>query len=146
MAKINFTSVEKALDINSKKQFIKNIVKLTEKEKKSQEEEEKKIKNKHMGNLVRSLQKDLNRLSKKSDKMWESLGVNKEEISKLIENPGKLSKKDRETIGHLMDRIKKYKKSAGRYIEQEINEDIIQTERKKHVDKRINTNEKWKPI
>lgn len=146
MAKIDFTKVEKSLDLNARKMFIKKLIQLTEKEQLAEEEEKKKEKNKHMGKILRSLKKDLYRLSEKSEKLWTSLGISKKEIVRFIQNPGKLSKEDREIIGNLMEKIKEYKESTGKEIEKEVNEDIVQTERRRHEDKQINLNEKWKPI
>lgn len=146
MAKIDFSKVEKALDINAKKMFIEKIVNMTEKENKAKEEEEKAIKNKHMGSVLHGLKKDLDRLSEKSDALWEALGITKEDITRFIDNPGKLSKEDRDTIGILMEKVKEYKNSTGKALEEEINEDLVQTERARHEDLHINLNSKWKPI
>ena len=142
----DFSKVEKAMDINAKKMFIEKIIKMTEKEKKAKDEEDKAAKNNHMGNVLQGLKKDLERLSDKSDAMWETLGISKEEITKFIENPGKLSKEDRDTIGILMEKVKEYKNTTGKAIEEEINDDIVQAERSRHEDLHINLNAKWKPI
>ena len=146
MSKIDFSKVEKAMDINAKKMFIQKIINLTEKKRVSKEEEEKAIKNKHMGNVLHSLKRDLKKLSDKSEAMWEALGISKEEVTRFIENPGKLSKEDREVIGILMEKIQEYKNSTGKAIEEEINDDIVQAERLRHEDSHINLNSKWKPI
>ncbi|MFT5318531.1 MAG: hypothetical protein ACI8RA_001796 [Chlamydiales bacterium] len=146
MAKIDFSKVEKAMDIHAKKMFIEKIINMTEKEKKAKDEEEKAIKNKHMGNVLHGLKKDLDRLSEKSEAMWEALGITRDEVTKFIENPGKLSKEDRDTIKILMKKVKEYKNSTGKAIEEEINDDIVQAERARHEDLHINLNAKWKPI
>lgn len=146
MTKRNFSKVEKSLDIFSQKERIKKIIALTEKEEEAAKEEEEKIKNKYMGNVLRSLQDDLKRLSEKSEMMWEALGISKEDLAQLIENPGKLSKEDRERIGSLMEKIQEYKQSSGKALEDEINQDIVEQMRSSNVDKRINLNKKWKPV
>jgi hypothetical protein len=146
MKRIDFSKVEKAMDVNAKKMFIQKIINLTEKEKKSKDEEEKAVKNKNMGNVLRGLKNDLQRLTDKSDALWEALGVSKEEIARFIENPGKLSKEDRDTIGILMEKLKEYKNTTGKAIEEEINHDMVESERLRHEDMHINLNNKWKPI
>lgn len=146
MAKIDYTKVEKYLSIGTKKMFIQKIISLTEKEQLKEEEEQQKAKNKHMGKVLKSLRGDLERLSRKSDDMWTSLGMSRDKVIKFIENPGTLTKEDRALIGQLLTNIQEYKKTTGREIESEINEDLVQSEREKHIDKRINLKENWRPI
>lgn len=146
MVKRNFSRVEKSLDIFSQKERIKKIIASTEKQEEAAKEEREKIKNKHMGNVLRSLQDDLKRLSEKSEMMWEAFGISKEELAKLIENPGKLSKEERERIQDLMKKIQEYKQHSGKALENEINQEIIEKMRSSSKDKRINQNNKWKPV
>lgn len=147
MAKIDFTNAEKEIERNLRRMFITNLIKMTEDEQaKEKLDEDKAHNNKNTLSILKSMQKDLGRLSEKSDEMWKALGVTKDEINNYIKNPGKLSKDEWDNIKELMKKIKEYKQSAGSGIEEEINDEIIQSELKRHKDKRINVNERWKPI
>jgi|SaaInlStandDraft_3_1057020.scaffolds.fasta_scaffold61906_2 hypothetical protein len=142
MGKINFSEVEKFLETMFKKMFVKKLIDMTDKE----ETGKKQVDDKNMRMILKSLEHDLERLSKKSEDMWQHLGMTKEEISRYIHNPGELSKEEWRKIKLLLERIREYKKTLGETLEKEINEDIVASERKKHEDKRINISDKWKPI
>ena len=147
MSKINFDHVEKCIDVSFNKLFIDKIIRMTEEDQEKEKLFDKKSKNnKFMGSILRSLKSDLDALSKKSDKLWETLGMSKEEITRFIQNPGKLTKEDRETIQTLLEKIQQFKKDMGESLEKEINEDLIKSEQKRHESKRINVNKKWKAV
>ena len=147
MAKINFTKAEKEIERNLHRMFVQKLIELTEKEQKKElEQSEKANNNKNTLSILNSIQKDLERLSSKSEQMWIDLGMSKEDITKFIENPGQLSHDEWDTIKDLMNKIKVYKNTEGKSLENEINDEIVQSERVKHEDRRINVNQKWKPV
>lgn len=93
-----------------------------------------------------NLQYDIKRIRKHSLSAYKQLGVKSKELKWYFDHPGNLSPEDWKKIKEIRDKIEAYKKELGKQMPAPTDEQLIQTERKKHVRKRFNINEKWIPL
>ncbi len=144
MAKTNFTKVEKAIEEEQRKQFKENLLKEADlasgalPQSSSDETDQKKILAERKI-LLQSLAVDLKTFT---DYLFENeFHVTKEKLSKFLKKGDALEEADWTFLRKLKKKINSYKKNQDSY-----NETLVQQERKKHINKRLNVREKWLPL
>ncbi len=95
--------------------------------------------------LIR-LQNDLERVRKKDAKMYENLGLKREELEQYFEHPEKLTPADWEKIKVIREQLEVYKKELKKRIRPLSNEEIVKRERRKQKSKRFNVQDDWIPL
>ncbi len=135
MAKANYTKVEEALDEGLRKMTMQQLHALadgkTDEAKESQ------------GKLIATLKLDLRLIAKTDAALFAKLEIDKIQTKKLLENPSTLTPEDWKGLIQLKERIDVWKKE---FTALQTNDQLIEKERVKHINKRFNTNEKWLPL
>ena len=158
MAKTNYTNMEKNLEDNLVKLQKEKLLDMADKaqdptkkpkdKKKKEDKEEPKAKTKKADikkRLIHSLKRDIQRLKKKDESFFEKMGFSQEEVSKLIENPSSLSPEEWEKIKNIKEKLDELKKELLGSFEKDYNEELVDKERKDHVNKRHNVKKNWLP-
>ena len=167
MAKINYNKVEEelklALDKRKREELLDEASKASEKEeeKKQKEEEEKKKKEEKKEDteekksgfkedtvfkVISTMKKDLVKLNKKSKHaMFEKLDLDSDEIKKFIKDPSQLNRDDWEKIKKVQGQVSQFTQNEEN-VDEDFNEEIVKSERLKHINKQFNIKDGWKPI
>ncbi|MBT3393534.1 MAG: hypothetical protein HN411_00275 [Waddliaceae bacterium] len=93
-----------------------------------------------------AIKKKLSMLNNRSKRvLFEKLNLNKEELKKYISDHNKLSREDWKMIKQIQKQISTYSENIENF-EQEFNDKIINSEKNKHVNKRLNVRDNWLPL
>lgn len=97
--------------------------------------------------LITALKLDLKALrSSEHSRLYEYIGIPRIEIKKKIEDPMKLTAEEWETIKLIKAVIEKYKSEVLAKLPENSNENIVEEERRKHINKRYNVKSNWLPL
>lgn len=139
MAKTNYTKVEELLSANQERLKIQGWIDMTKTETSLEEPNPKAY-------LLFSLQRGLELLPKGDRRFTSDLGIKKTDILKLIQKPEDLGAKDWALIKEIRQKLKKYLSEIASELPVLNDEDLIESERVKHQNKRFNTRDKWLPL
>lgn len=142
MAKTNFTKAEEALSEALQKISCSALLREADAAQGSaiSTDEELKERIKISQGLIRTLR----RLHRNDREIYKKVGVKKRDLEGLLENPGKLSKEDWELVLQAKVKADEFlkllpEKSAS-------DEQLVERERHKHINKRFNVSDKWLPL
>lgn len=96
--------------------------------------------------LCFSLKRDLKLLAKKDQNVYTSIGYKKKEINNLLKDASQLSPEDWEKLKQIKQSIEKYKQDLARLLPHKTDEEQVEEERNKHINKRFNVSDKWLPL
>lgn len=139
MAKTNYSKVEELLSQGQERLKIQGWIDMTKVEKTLEEPNPKAY-------LLFSLNRGLELLSKDDKVFAEKLGISKADIQKLIDKPEDLQAKDWALIKEIRQKLKDHLAKVAEALPDISNEDIVENERVKHLNKRFNTRDKWLPL
>jgi hypothetical protein len=146
MSKTNFSKVEKSLEEGMIKIKSQNLLKEADAAS-GHKENESKIPPKEVCNAVlNNLERELKKLKKEDEESYKKLALPKIDLKKLITNPSLLTPQDWKEVKNIKDRLNQYKKDLASQLPQETDQDLIDHERTKHVNKRFNVSKKWIPL
>jgi hypothetical protein len=144
MAKTNYTKVEEILEQGLRRMSINQLFDESKKV-----VPEKSVENpieKEHEQLLSSIKRDLKYLHYKGHaKLYNSLGMKKSELKKLIDTPN-LSDAEWEKITQIKKKIDLYKAELAAQLPEIALKQTVEDERIKHINKRFNVNEKWLPL
>lgn len=144
MAKTNFTKVEEILDEGLRKITVEHLLDLTDKpdgaRQKKFESSSSRI------NVVSMLLKDLKQLQKQGKEPYEKLGIKKNFLKKFIDHPEVITPEEWKTIQGIKTKLDVFKKELAEKHPQVSDDDVIAQQRRRHITKRFNINEKWVPL
>lgn len=140
MAKTNFTKVEGALEEGMRQMIVQHLHTLADSISNTKPKDETSQKK-----LMAALKFGLNRMEKQDAELYKKLGISKVELKKLIEKKEILSDEDFEKIKSIKAKVEALKKELEEKSP-ESNDQLIEKERVKHINKRFNTNDKWLPL
>ena len=157
MAKTNFTKVEVVLEQGLRKMNIDQIFEMADvsanigspKEKPSDPNDKKEASHldKAQRKLLEVLERELRYLDVKQHKaLYNQLGLKKQEIRELILKPSELKPEDWEKIKQIKEGIDKYRHEVLAQLPSSTNDKLVEEERRKHINKRFNVNDKWLPL
>lgn len=86
---------------------------------------------------------DIDRLFKKDYHLYTALGTYHDEIEDLLKRAADLSDEEWERFEAIKAALEKYKEEHAIITP---NSEIVDKERRRHINKRFNTNEKWLPL
>lgn len=138
MAKTNYTKVEEALNEGMLKMTMQQLHSLVD----GKTDEAKQ----DQGKLLALLKLDLRWIAKTDPSLFSKLDIKKEEIKNFFDNPTLITSEDWKNLIQLKTQIDQLKKELIASQPSESNEQLIEKERVKHVNKRFNTNDKWLPL
>jgi hypothetical protein len=96
--------------------------------------------------VMTHLLKDLIHLCKHDTDTYVKLGLYKKEVKDLIKDPDQLTPEQWQKIKEIRDLVQESKVELMDKIPEPDNEELIEAERKKHINKRYNIRESWLPI
>lgn len=160
MPKTNFTKVEEVLEQGLRKYSVEHLLEQADEAASSnpkprnptiaytQETDKPKAPplTKDQNQLIHSLQRDVKSLQKKGKGMYSKLGIAKTALKKMIDNPQELTKEEWEKIKQIREKIDQYKAEVMKQLPQQSDDQIVESERKDHVNRRYNVNKKWLPL
>jgi hypothetical protein len=146
MAKTNFTKVEEALANGLHHIKVEELLKLADL---ASDIGKKDLESAALfyGQFLSLIENDLKWMHKKESSVYKELKIKKSELKDLIlksrEKPSTLSETEMERIKDLKVKVEKYKKEK---FPSKPEDTLIELERKRHIYKRFNVNEKWLPL
>lgn len=147
MAKTNFTKVEEILDEGLRKITVHHLYDLADKASKNDkipsEAETQSAKRLH---TLSTLLKDIKILRKKGFDPQEKWGIKTKDLKNYIENPETINDEAWNKITGIKTKVDECKKSLAEGKVEKKDEDLINEQRRRHVTKRFNINEKWLPL
>lgn len=142
MAKTNFTKVEEKLDEGLRKMTVEHLLELADAATKPKD-----TKQDHSRlQVILSLQRDMKFLDKENQTPYELFGMNKKTISKYLKNPDKLTAEEWEGIKQIQGKVHKFRKDFEKNSTQKNDDSLIEQQRRSHITKRFNINDKWLPL
>ena len=142
MAKTNFTKAEEALSEALQKIEREKLMDLTADSCKVPVLPTPEIANRI--SLVHALDREIKQVYRSDQEIYIKLGLKKKTMEKWTKEPQNISVKDMEKIKNIKDQVdvlmKQHPVKAGS------DEQIVEKERLKHVNKRFNVNDKWLPL
>lgn len=159
MVKTNFTKVEEVLEQGLRKYSVEHLLEQADEVASSNPkprnptiayDEANKTEapaiTKEQNQLILSLRRDVTSLQKKGKGLYSKLGIAKSALKNMIDNPKGLSEEEWVKIKQIREKIDQYKAELMKQLPQQSNEDIVESERKDHVNRRYNVNKKWLPL
>jgi hypothetical protein len=139
MGKTNYTKVENILEHGLRKLLAYNLLKEVE-------EKGGKIAEATGEEVVRSITHELKALKKLDPKVYRNVGIEPKQVEVLIENQENLSENELDLAKKLLQKIRQYKREFLEKNPPPSDEELIELQKKRHVTKRHNVNEKWLPL
>ena len=96
--------------------------------------------------IIILLRLELNRLYKINRELFHKLGKSKKELNAFLEKTNHSDTAYWEEIKSLKEKVDALLKEAAQIAPIHTNDDIINQERHKHINKRYNVNDKWLPL
>ncbi len=154
MARTNFTKVEDILSQGLEDLTVNELLILADKAaamgdseqaRAAQERIAKARRDKDRKHWVASIKRDLAILHKRDKGILKSLNVNRKELLEMLEKTDEIDEKGWEFIHSLHDKLGLFKVEHAKDTALS-NEDIVEAERLKHINKRFNVKDKWLPL
>ncbi|MGK5595417.1 MAG: hypothetical protein ACSNEK_08685 [Parachlamydiaceae bacterium] len=144
MSKTNFTKVEKAIDEGLQQMIINHLLDLADATASEKEDQALTVEQKNV--LIQALSRNLKKLSKLNQESFQKLSPLKKELKKLMLSQGSLTPEEWKKIKEIKEKIEVYRKEIAEVIPQISDDQIIEEERIKHINKRFNIKENWLPL
>lgn len=148
MAKTNFTKVEEALISGLTKMKMRQLLELADKAQSTGDHADTDAilipEARRM--IIAVIRQDLKSLKRKDTKVYVKLGLKKEGLQKLLDNPANLTADDWQKVKEIHSKVTEYKKELLKKLPEVTDDQLVDSERKKHINKRYNINEKWLPL
>lgn len=145
MSKVNFTKVEEALDEASHQLFIDSLGELSTIANMLQNPEKKIGKDEE--EIITRFQKELKRIKTEDSPLFEKLGLTEEEEEQMLRSFSDYRREDWVRLKCARERIDELRRDVKKKFEPSaVNDEIIEKEKKRHVNKRHNVREGWLPL
>lgn len=146
MAKANFTKVEKALEEGltqmTSERLLEEASLVNPKGNKKAA-----LPNPQAAALVlKQMKGELRELEKSDADIFKKIGMGKSAFKKLLESAAKLTPEEWAHIKEIRTKVEQYKRELASKLPHQTDEEIVQKERVKHINKRFNVREKWLPL
>lgn len=142
MSKTNFTKVEKALDEGIVKMKSQHLLQEADALKGIEAMPPKET----CAAFLNQLQSDLQKVQSEDAASYEKLAFHQVDLAKLIANPSLLTPQDWKTVKEIKERLDQYKKELALRLPHESDQEIVDHEREKHLNKRFNVSKRWLPL
>jgi hypothetical protein len=158
MTRVNFTKIEQLIEERLRKMSIERLLYLadvakhigeavslhtmkpsTESKKETEEGKKMRIRQKASAKLYTNLLK----LYEKDSKIYAKLRIKKSSADRLINKNGDLNDLEWEIVEELVKKTQKYMEQ---YYPHMSDEELVENEMKRHINKRFNVSEKWLPL
>jgi hypothetical protein len=161
MAKTNFTKVEEVLEQGLRKYSVDHLLEAADKASGAKEkpphnpsisytadanQPQPPALTKDQTGLIHSLQRDLKRFQKRDPALYKLLGISKKNLKMMLDQPAIMTEADWETIKQIRTKLDQHKADLSKQLPKQSNEDLVEAERKDHLNRRYNVNKKWLPL
>lgn len=153
MSHINFTKIEQLIDESLRKMSIERLLYLADVATNigqfvgiRQRSEENKNGNQEIHQKQKATAKlytNLLKLSEKDSKIYAKIQIKKSSVDRLIEKADSLTEQEWVVVRALLEETNELMKQYYPHIS---DEDLIENEIQRHINKRLNINEKWLPL
>lgn len=137
MAKTNFTKAENALNNEMIKTTVRQVNSMADKKNPNEIESTNK--------LIALLKFELAWLEKQDKNLLKNQGISKSEIKAFIQKKEALTKEDLDKLLIIKEKIEVFKKEINKKSAK-TDDELVNKERNKHINKRFNTNDNWLPL
>lgn len=96
--------------------------------------------------ILSFMEHDLELVSRVQGAHLQELGITPAELKAFLKGVKELTQQDWAKLKVIRERLLAYKKELWDKIPHLSDEDLVQRERKKHINKRFNTRDKWLPL
>ncbi|KAF3363182.1 hypothetical protein PHSC3_000196 [Chlamydiales bacterium STE3] len=145
MSKTNFTKVEKAIDDGLQQIIIGNLLDLADAAN-APKQPPVTLSPEQQAALLQTLDRNLKKLNKMDSAAYQKLSPLKNDIKKLMSVSENFTAEDWQKIKEIKEKIESYKKEISKNLPQPSDDQIIEEERIKHINKRFNINDNWLPL
>ncbi len=142
MAKTNFTKAEEALAKELDKMLKAKILEEADQasgQQSSNDGQDKLV-------LIMRMQRDLKRLHAKEKGSYEEIDLPKSILRALVKTPEKLKSKSWKELKEIKDALDRYRHELKKRYPGLTDEELIQLEMEKHINKRFNIRDDWLPL
>lgn len=147
MSKTNFTKVEEALAEGLLKISVEQFLNLADAASKNTTADPSQGTPAELQRkLIACLKIEISYLYKNDRALFEKLPFKPSDYKKFIANPTKLTQEDWESVKELKRLVDIYKKNEAAKAPPVTNEELVERERAKSVNKRFNVSDKWLPL
>lgn len=145
MAKTNFTKVEEVLEEGLRQMTVQHLHTLADSLSNIDSQKIDKSDAASLKKLITILKFELNWMETHDISLEKRIGIKKSDIKKLIEKAPPYSEEDLEKLKEIKEKIQNLKSELEKKSPV-TNAQLVEKERKKHINKRFNTNDKWLPL
>jgi len=148
MAKTNFSKVEMILNEGLLQVQVKNLLELADiASGKSEAAKENPTRvSQARRAIARMLQHEIGYIYKSNSGIYMILGIDRDKLFKIFDNSDNITPEDYEYISKLKKTVDTYRKSIQGSVTPQENEELIEKQKKHHINKRFNVNDKWLPL
>lgn len=149
MAKTNFTKVEKALNEGLTQITVSKLLDLADSTAASMGKGDSKL---HLPSqeqrsvLFQHLEQDLKKLHNENLTAYQSVSYIKDTLKRLISNPETLTSAEWKQVKEIKEKVEEFKKEIAKKLPQNSDEEIVEDQRKEHINKRFNVRKTWLPL
>lgn len=141
MAKTNFTKVEEALNEGLLKMTVNELQRAAPS---SSSESHPDVLDSAQAELMATLKFEAH--YSKDPKLFTAGGISKKELQKMLDEKNGFSPEKWEQLKLFQQKVDAYKKERASKLPEDANEKLIESQQKRHVNKRYNTKEEWLPL
>lgn len=141
MVKINLGKVEGALSDTLHKMQVQELITLADQ---ASGKDPVQVAGKERLPIVLLFKIELKRLQRQDKPALKKLGLKKKNLEHLMSHPESLSAEDWADLLQAKNKVETYLKQLPQ--DSETDEDLVEKERHKHINKRFNVNDRWLPL
>lgn len=145
MAKTNFTKVEEVLEEGLRLMTVQHLHALADSLSSIDSQKIDKSDVSSLKKLITILKFELNWMKKNNISLEKRIGIKKSDVKKLIEKAPPYSDEDLRQLKEIKEKIQNLKSDLEKQSPV-TNDQLVEKERIKHINKRFNTNDKWLPL
>lgn len=146
MAKANFTKVEKALEEGLTQMTSQRLLEEAANVKSTGKKNTLPPSPQAASVVLQQMKGELRDLEKADADIFNKIGMGKSAFKKLLTAAAKLTPEEWAQIKEIRTKVDQYKRELSAKLPQQTDEEIVQKERVKHINKRFNVREKWLPL
>jgi hypothetical protein len=148
MTKTNYTKVESVLEAGLLQLQVNSLLELAavasgSSEKDKQKPERIAAARKAIANIMKQ---ELNYIYKDTPDIYDMLSLDRTNLFRIFDKPDNISDPDWDLLSTSKELVDAYRAAIKMQVSPEENEKLIESQRKKHINKRFNVNDKWLPL
>lgn len=145
MSKTNFTKVEKAVEDGLQQIIVNHLLELADAASPPKDTHPS-LSQQQRTAILQTLHRNLKQLNKSDAAAYKKLSPLKNELKRLLAISAEFTPEDWKKVKEIKDKVQQYKKDISKNLPTLSNDEIVEQERVKHINKRFNINEGWLPL